>query len=606
VSRGVRIFAVMLGAAMVNFVNFVGCGPVHGAPQKRPATNACSEQACEAYAPSASLSPTCNNGRCEFMTTPSFDFTIVVHVPSTAFYAAGQTFAISGATLFNRSNAGPSSPCPVTSCLPLPNVGDASGTYTVTPDAAVLVGIATSALTSFPVRAVFTPLLGTTDTWASDQGLPMDTLFSASRLVPVDTSDTPELLYRTSLPSARYQRALYPEPPYDEALPPVLNTVRVGTQFTDSFMLGGSGTQLDDPTGDTRTATVSRHAGLEGWHVWLADMATSNEQRISPLRTLHGSSSTVRLDTIGQSQADNPALREGVEVIVAPPDNWAAVPRFVSPLIGGAGLNIDYPPLPAPTSIAGVVANATGDVLTGIAARLLFASESIRLVDGSLQPLLRYETGLSTDDSGRFVTVLPPGVYDITIEPAEGTGFGKVMQADVDIAPGAALTLAPPTRTLVSGRAISSDGRPVAQAEVLADPFADPSFDGQNVLPRPARTHTADDGSFQMELDQGPYAISVAPQRTTGFPRLVTIQKVVGDAQDLGTLPVPLPVRLSFTVKGPAFKAPSASSAPVTAVEGAIVRIFAVPVGGSRAVEIGMAMTNSQGACEIPLADQPH
>jgi hypothetical protein len=595
------VAVLTLGALLVAFVNFVGCAPVHGAPQKKPATNACSEQACEAYAPSAGLSPTCNNGRCEFVTTPSFDFTIVVNVPTTAFYAAGQTFAISGATLFNRSNAGSSSPCPVTSCLPLPNVGDASGTYTVTPEAAAIVGVVMSEQTSFPVRAVFTPLLGTTDSWAAEEGLPMGTLFSASRLVPVDTSDTPELLYRTSLPSARYQRVLYPEPPYDEALPPVLNTVRVGTQFTDSFMLGGSGTQLDDPTGDTRTATVLRHDGLDGWHVWLADMA--NEQRISPLRTLYGVASTVRLDTIGQSQADNPALRNGVEVIVAPPDDWTAVPRYVSPVVEGAGLtSIDYPSLPAPTSIAGVVANATGDVLTGIAARLSFASQWIRTADGKQESLLKYEAALSTDDSGRFVTVLPPGSYDITIEPAEGTGFGKVMQSAVDIAAGAALTLAPPQRTLVSGRATSSDGRPVAQAEVLADP----SFDGQSVLPRPARTQTADDGSFQMELDQGQYTISVEPQLATGFPRLVTITQVSGSAQDLGTLTVPLPVRLSFTVKSPAFKAPSANSAAVNPVEGAIVRIFAVPVGGRSAVEIGMAMTNSEGACEIPLADQPY
>ncbi|MCL2725003.1 MAG: carboxypeptidase-like regulatory domain-containing protein [Polyangiaceae bacterium] len=598
--------AMVKAAFVMTCAALFGCTPVQGTPQKRPSTNACStEQECSAYAPSetSSLSPTCNEGRCEFVAdAPSFDFTIVINMPSTASYAAGQTFAIPSSTLFKRSNAGPTSTCPVTSCLPLPNFGDASGSYTVTSDAAAIVGVALSASTSFPVRAVYTPLFGADDARASDLGLPLDSIVSTSRLVPVDGA-TPALLYQTSLPSASYQRVLYPEAPYNEDFPPVFNTVRFGTQFPDAFTLGApleSFTQLDDPTGNTRTATISRSDGLEGWHVWLADEPTM--ARISSLRTLHGVASTVRLDTIGQSQPDTPALRDKVNIVVAPPDDWAGVPRFVSPLIGGAGRNVVYPTLPSPTSLIGLVAQLTEAGYMGIAAELSFASESIRLVDGSLQPLLEYKTSLSTDDSGRFVTVLPPGIYDITIQPAEGTGFSTVQETSVDVEPGAALTLTPIKRTLVSGHAISSDGRPLAQAAVLADP----SRDGQGVLPRPARTSTLDDGSFQMELDQGRYNISVEPQAATGFPRFVTIREIGGDAseddaQDLGTLTVPLPMRLSFTVKGPVSKA-----ANYVPIGGAIVRIFAVPVSGSQAVEIGMAMTDSNGLCEIPLADQPH
>jgi hypothetical protein len=140
-----------------------------------------------------------------------------------------------------------------------------------------------------------------------------------------------------------------------------------------------------------------------------------------------------------------------------------------------------------------------------------------------------------------------------------------------------------------------SDGRPLAQAAVVANPSLD--LDASGVVPRPEQARTADDGGFQMELDQGRYNIRVDPQVHTGFPRLVTMHQIEGDAQDLGTLKVPLPVRLSFTVKGP-----DPYFAPVNPVVGAIVRIFAVPEAGSHAVEIGMAMTNSDGLCEIPLA----
>jgi RNA polymerase sigma factor (sigma-70 family) len=64
-------------------------------------------------------------------------------------------------------------------------------------------------------------------------------------------------------------------------------------------------------------------------------------------------------------------------------------------------------------------------VLVAVASRVTFSSVSIIRPDGTANTLLQYRTTVSTDDRGRFATVVPPGTYDVTVEPAEETGFAS-------------------------------------------------------------------------------------------------------------------------------------------------------------------------------------
>jgi hypothetical protein len=310
----------------------------------------------------------------------------------------------------------------------------------------------------------------------------------------------------------------------------------------------------------------------------------------------------VRLDTVGQTQPDSHAIRDGVDVILAPPEGWLGVPRLQSRLNSGSGHeNLPFPPLPPPVAITGVVAHGDAPALTGIPARLVFSSSTTGLISldsDAPNSLLMYRTVVSTDDSGRFATVLPQGFYDVTVEPAEGTGFAKVRET-FDTSRSLARTFLPPARTIASGRAVLSDGRPLAEAEILALPSASAPAGNVAVLtPRPARTRTDENGAFRFELDQGPYDLFVDPQAGTSFPRVVQARSFGTGSADLGEIVVAPPARLSFTMKDP-----SQAQNPIAR---AMVRVFAeLPGRGPPAVEIGRAMTGDQGECEILLAQQP-
>jgi hypothetical protein len=194
--------------------------------------------------------------------------------------------------------------------------------------------------------------------------------------------------------------------------------------------------------------------------------------------------------------------------------------------------------------------------------------------------------------------LLPQGFYDVTIEPAEGTGFAKVRDT-LDTSRSLARTFLPPARTIASGHVVLSDGRPLAEAEILALPSASKPAGAVAVLtPRPARTRTDENGAFRFELDQGQYDLVVDPQPGTSFPRVVQARSFGTGSADLGEIVVAPPARLSFTMKDP-----SQAQNPIAR---AMVRVFAeLPGRGPPAVEIGRAMTGDGGECEILLAQQP-
>jgi len=588
-------------AALAALALAVACSPIVAEPLSDAPVNAgCLDvHKCELYTvPGATTKSQCHDGRCDFG-LPTYPYTVVVNVPDTSFYAPGRAFVLTNKDLSAQpGTVSGSAACKPPLCVPLQELVQAEGRYLVTKAAATDVGLPLEEGTSIPVRVTLVPLVDGTVDEAATVGIPaVDVLTSSLAVVPQGTTGVPPVIkYSDAVSVGRYLRVAYPEPPYDQYFPPAFTTLSASfPTLNDDFFLGDAKTPLDDDTGDTRKATVSRAEGLDGWQVWLIDSVTG--RRISSLRTLRGTKMEVRLDTVGQTQATSRALKENVEVIVAPPPSFIGVPRLQSRIINGQGLELlDVPALPGPASVTGVVASGEGTALTGIPSVLRFDSTKVRRMDGTPDPLLRYSTSVSTDDTGHFATVLPPGLYDVTIEPDFRTSFAKVKDT-FDTSDGLAKTYRPPPRTVASGKVVLADGRPLAAADIRAIP-SDVVVTGTAVKPRPAHTRTDEDGNFSFEVDQGQYDFVVDPQAGTGFPRLVQVRSFAIGTAKLDAIVIAPPARLSFTLKDP-----SRNGNPIVR---ATVRVFAEPPNrGPPAVEIARSMTDEQGHCEILLAQQP-
>ncbi len=574
-----------------------GCEPIPPTVFSRAPRNECPANPCERFEPGRSSRPQCSNSRCEFPeTVPEYAFRVAITVPSSSLYAPGQTFLLSSDSF--RTPVATDTLCRPPGCVRLPRLGQAIGSYRFTDRAAQAVGLPLAPL-SVPVQVTFVPLLTPGGSPAPELGLPLDRALAFSQRLLLEP-DVAEIDYLLPLPAGRYLRYTYPQAPFDEYLPPFEGEVRVSQQpLNDHVVLDdlASGDEvppntlaLDDT--DTRKATLRRDEGLDGFHVWLSDKETG--RRISTVRSLSGTSMTTLLATAGQSE-ESGALRSGIDIVLAPPDDWIAVPRLQSEILSGELRTVQFPPLPPPSSLSGLVAGTVKGVLSGIPSRLLLTSERLREADGTPTTLLRYTTTVSTDESGFFATVVPPGDYDVLVEPAEGTGFSKA-RLPLEVGVGTRADLRVPPRTKVTGRAILGDGRPLADAEVLAVGLRRP-FDSLAALPRPARSHTSLSGEFAFELDQGPYEISVRPAEGTGFPKVVTLTSVSGERTDLPVVTVPAPTKLSFEVRDP-----SPVGIPIA---GAVVRVFTESPGNAAQIEIGRAVTSEKGACEILLAQQP-
>ncbi len=586
-------------AALTALALAVACSPIVAQPlSDAPLNEGCLDvHKCELYTvPGVTTKAQCHDGRCDFG-LPTYPFTVVVNVPDTSFYAPGRAFVLTNKDLSAQPGAVSGlSACKPPLCVPLQDLVLAQGKYRVTRDASAAVGLPLEEGTSIPVRVTLVPLVDGTAVEAAAVGIPaVDVLTSSLAVVPQGTT-APVVQYSDAVSVGRYLRVAYPERPYDQYFPPAFSTLSASVPaLIDDFLLGDAKTPLDDVIGDTRTATVSRAAGLEGWQVWLIDSSTG--RRISSLRTLRGTKMDVRLDTVGQTQPTSRALKDNVDVIVAPPASFLAVPRLQSGLVKGAGLAaLDVPELPGPASVTGVVASGEGTALTGIQARVAFESTNVAQADGTPNSLLHYSTSVSTDEKGRFATVLPPGLYDVTIEPDLRTGFAKVKDT-FDTRNGLAKTYRPPPRTVASGKVVLADGRPLAEADIRALP-SDVEATGSAVKPRPAQTRTDRDGNYSFLVDQGQYDFVVDPQAGTGFPRLVQVRSFATGTANLEAIVIGPPARLSFTLKDP-----SRSGNPIVR---AVVRVFAEPPNrGPPAVEIARSMTDELGQCEILLAQQP-
>ena len=631
------------GAALVTLGILAACDSIVARPITNAPVNACPQHPCSAYDADAGAAGTavCNpKGQCEVTSAgnrPAYPFWIVVSLPDTSIFAPGLTDVFfsddRGDPAFERTATTPVScdPSAPLRCLQISNDASFSGTYTATAtatatirntlvtlhDTTTVAPIASlTADQTIPVRVLFTPT-GNTQ-YSNLQLLPVEPLVAASgtnfKAVPGSANE-----YSRVLLAGTYTRELYPEPPFDALYPPTIQQISfasAGSVRNDlslvvsepNEVLPASSQALDVGTGtcatdgpDPRCATVTREDGLDGWRVWIQDHATP--RRVSVLRTLSHPpvgrhASVVTTATVLLYTATGGASNIDYDAIVAPPVGTIGVPRLETSLFGGTqGLaTLAVPTIPPPVTVQGVVAEP-GDAgaLLGYAAKVTLVSTALTTnVTAVPSSLLKYETTVSTDDHGRFATVLPPGNYNATVEPAIGTGFAKATTAVVvDNLTVSALTLQPPVRPVLHGRAMLTDGRALGEATVIAEPRTD--TDG--TLGRPGRSLTADDGTYAIELDPGLYVLSVLPKAGTGFPNVVTSLTVGIDSATIPDLRIPPPTLLSFTLRDP--------NATSNAIVRAVVRIFASLPGNSTPVEIGTAMTDTNGLVQIPLAPQP-
>lgn len=599
------------------------CTPIEGNPRTMGPANACP---CDGYPRDArNIAPRCDGGvdsqpargaRCvygAFGGDPGYDFTIVVHVPTTSFFAPGATFLITKSELTK-----PTTPqgvgCKAPGCVTLRQLVEVQGTYPVEPDTfeALQAPFKATSTFSVPVRVTFFPRIGTAEQAvdARDVGLPLDPLLASS--IRVSDENGAQVRYSRALSTGTYSRYSYPQPPYDVLVPPaVLESFRVGNASTDSKPL--KKTDLDtavDP--EARKAEIVREDGLDGFRAWLAEAAT--DRRVSVIGELTGTKATTNLYTAGLT--GQLTLGE-LALVVAPPLGAIGLPTLRVPLLGGEGIGKNptpqlYPRLPFARSIAGTVGATEEGRVRGIASKVFLKSISLRQLDGKESGgNLAYESTVSTDDAGGFSVVLPAGRYDAFVEPAENTGYSKFRQT-VEVE-GAAVNLSTSSkRTVATGHIELGDGRPLAEAEVYfvpskayGAPSPDRNLDGRQrdhaKAPRPMRVRTDVRGDFRAEVDQGNYQVWIEPQGGSGFPRVVTLRPITQPTVDLGRIEVPLPTRIRFDIKDPRSS---------VAIGLALVRVYARPICSSNTepcplVEVASTMTNEKGQCEILLAGEP-
>jgi hypothetical protein len=588
---------------LLGLLALVACSEIQGRSLSQAPLNACPDNPCEAYKGGAAKA-SCQNGRCE-ISGGLASFFIVVSVPETSFFAPGATFIITSKDLVSGTPVKEHPLCRPPACLSLPDLGVAGGVYQAAGDAASAVGLATpkdSGLPSVPMRLTFFALTAPAVD-ALSLGLPSPVVFTASRIIQQNVR------YEVALPAGRYLRLAEPEPPWDKYLPPLSDEIVVREQLPtlDDFTLTTN--TLDDPTpeGLARQATITRAEGLEGFRVWIFDPKAG--RRVSVVKPLSGTQKTVRLDTHRQRAGDYdtpppavilPSLRDQLDMVIAPPDDWIAVPRFEASITPtGVTLgDFEYPALGPPIQHSGSVVDTTQGQRLGIPSRVTWTSRTI-IRNAVPDTNLHYTTTVTTDAHGRFETVLPRGSYDVMVDPVEGTGYSRFSQI-VELPEGQTIpsTLEAPKRSHARGIVHIADGRPLGGAQVVASPSRTQTpAPGQTVavVPRATATTTNMAGEFELSVDRGAYELSIIPELGTGLPRLVQVTVMTGDDVDLGDSVVPAPFKLAFTIREP-----SSSALPVPH---AIVQIFAPKGDPPSQVAVGTAITDASGKVEFLLAD---
>ncbi len=603
-----RVAAVLVCSVFVA----LACEPIVGTPPAAVPHNECPAHFCEAYTQEGTK-PQCSAGRCE-AGKPTYPYLLVVDVPTTSFFGAGRSFVLDSRTFVGAKGT---SKCPALTCLQLPSLVPVQTSLVVDKPSAGALGLtvptSATAPTPHPQLTTFVLLPPGSDLTdkrtAQDIGIPvvdlMSDLVTVSAGIPASSAE---------IAPGRYQRIVMPQEP---GVPPIVSSLDhvASPSFIEEIVIGSAGYALDEPAGGrTRLAHLTRTGGLDGFRVWLEDAVT--ETRISTVHTLVGEDAIARTDTVNQN--DGSVLRANVNIVVAPPLNSVGIPTLKNGILQGVGFDTAFPALPPPASVRGTVVSPSGAPVSGT---VVLDSQQIALVPPD-KPVsfLRYTTTVRTDANGAFATVLPPGSYAVTVIPSASSSLAPLRATTVTVSADAALRPFVVTDlSRVSGRALLSDGRPLAFAEVVAQPSV-VQPDQPDALkrlrpwlfPREARAVTDSDGTFTVRVEEGTFDFVVIPQPGTGFGRTVSPSRKVSPSQtgagvdagngdggapgnDLGTLLVPAPLKVAFTIHDP-------NGNPIVQ---AVVRALTLPTGHKEYVEVGSALTNAQGQFEILLGPVP-
>jgi hypothetical protein len=633
--------AVALGLALA-------CGPVEVAPRTAAPLNRCPEHPCSGYVQDPA--PACDASSCVVKGIP-FATTLVVSIPQTSYFAAGQTIVLTPrllAELAKRrppatcgsgpSETRPECTCTAPSCFFLPPIGEARGRVRVSRDLALKLwppaGLRAVSPrdtdTTLPVQVTYRPLLPDgRDVLvpAHEAGIALAHREAVATPFPGSSpgpNGGPGLGWDVALPLGSqelglgwYMREIAPVPPFDTAFPPLVAPVLVTTAAGAGAGFDDIAYERVDPQSDReeRTFDVSAAPGaadLRGFRLYLRDQQT--RRPVSNVAVLPSGGARLTLNTAFNAVTETPPTDlTGWELVLEPPESQGALPTDVTPAIGGSILNtIQYPALPEPARVSGEVRASDG---VGVRARIDFSSQVGTLVkaNGELSSSLVYRRTVETDRDGRYAVRLPPGRYDAVVTPLDDETLAKLSRTFVvgeGVQAGKGFEL--PPRPIVEGIAVLTDGRPLAEAEVWLAPASELVLQGTppSAWPRATRGRTDAEGRFVrvdrsgaaqrgIAADPGLYDVVVRPSEGSGFPWGVSRSRTVTlDGAKLEPVRVPAPSRVALTLRDPAGN-------PITF---AMVRAFAfppTPEGVARAlpaVEIGRAMTDGSGRFEMLLA----
>jgi hypothetical protein len=500
--------------------------------------------------------------------------------------------------------------CP--GCIILPQVSILQGYYAVTPSATAALTLDLGEGTkTIPARSFAVPYIALDGKLyePADVGLPLlreaMTPWSDATVPPGPQGASTAYGYQHSLFSPRatedldlsYRLQTFPSGTLEGRLPPKTGETLISVDATVRT-INRSNFELSDRTLDKldkRVLTLrSNYLGLTGFRVSLED--TRFSVRVSPEVTLErgavGEEVQVTLPTIEQETMSG-ALRSSVAVVVAPPRGSFGIPsvRFQYPT-GAFDLTAVYQDLPGPVPVAGFVHTELGAVRS----QVTFESEelAVRGAQSFARTAIRYSTTVDTDGLGRFLTVLPPGAYSVSVRPAAVASVLRSAAAAVRLSGDSRIVIAPTAsanldfllkeRPRISG-VVLWDGRPVVGARLSM------RTEVSGVL-RPTLVEESTDtsGAFALSVDPGPLTLTVAPPLGSKLPwisRKLTVNNVSSIV--LQPLTLPIPARKSLRLRAP-------GAAPLSR---ATVRAFRRE--GTRFVEVGTAMTDGNGDVDLYL-----
>lgn len=597
----------------VLFAALVACGTIEPDPIITPPRNVCSSTPCESGS-------TCNSsGFCE-VDEDDVDFMLVFPMPDGAYYAPNSTYLLSQSDLAQVSVTNRET-CP-NRCISVPFVSILQDRFFVTgAGAAQLRGgtplyapdgtqLPLDAVKQLPFRAAYVPQLVVDGVAfdATDVGLPLGTIIPpilVDREAPAGSAigSTIPVYTTVNLPPGNYRVELQPDPSLQSFAPPRSERVEIARKPSTSRTPVSFTLDVLDPAPPRTTAIKSRYRKLDGFQAYLVDAGSG--RRISRSVGLRGSQNDeVYLAT--KNQDDEGQLPGSVDFVLEPPPNSYA-PTLQTHVIGRL-LAPEYPELPPPAIVEGVVTGPEGGVRTDLE---LVSADIVLLRNEGLQgDQLHYRTRVSTDGDGRFSTIVPEGTYRVFADPEATANVGRreTLLATTGTAPGALfgvrtswnVQLGP--KSQVTGQAVLADSRILDGVEVSFTPSISRWQGSRFELPRPLRVVTNGRGEFSANLDSGFYDLTITPTTGTGFAPFVRTDLFVAQRLEggctvaLGPLEVKVPKVLDVTLRDSLDNAIAYSWA----------RVFARSAGSQHYVEIQHQLLDADGSGQLLFRKPEH